>query len=123
VQEGFRGARARRSPLCHSCHWELFAHDTLAGLSGRRAFSEGIRFTLGVVLTLCLGITARGPTVGLTLSTTSVFDTGGGDVSMVTIKMTHWLSQDASGVLSIGHDDDVQQQRAWHDEHAVQERA
>jgi hypothetical protein len=66
-----------------------------------RAFWEGIRFTLGAVLTLCLGITGPGPTVGLTLSTTSVSDTGGGDVSMVTIKTTHWLSLDASGVLSI----------------------
>lgn len=42
-----------------------------------------------------------GPTVGLTLSTTNVFDTGGGDVPMVTMKTTHRLSLDASGPLNI----------------------
>ena len=42
-----------------------------------------------------------GPTVGLTLSTTSVFDSGGGDGPMVTMKTTHRLSLDAGGVLNI----------------------
>src|SRR5688500_16513063 len=28
--QGLDGVRARRPPPCHSCHWELFAHDTLA---------------------------------------------------------------------------------------------
>lgn len=45
--------------------------------------------------------TGPGPTVGLTLSTTSVFDTGVGDVPMITMKTTHRPSLDASGVLNI----------------------
>jgi hypothetical protein len=59
------------------------------------------RATMGAVFTLCLGITGPGPTVGLTLCTTSVFNTGGGDEPMTTMKTTHRLSLDASGVLNI----------------------
>jgi hypothetical protein len=70
-----------------------------------------------------LGITGPGPTVGLTPSTTGVVDTGGGDVPMITMKPTHRLALDASGLLNIVTTDDGQQQRAWHDEHGVQEWA
>jgi hypothetical protein len=41
---------------------------------------------------------------------------------MVTIKATHRLSPDASGVLSIVTTNDVQRQRAWHDDHGVQKK-
>jgi hypothetical protein len=76
-------------------------------------------FTLGAVLTLCLGIMAPGPTMGLTLSTTSAFDTGGGDVPMITTKTTHRLSVGCQRRAEHRHDDDVQRQRAWHDGHAA----
>jgi hypothetical protein len=84
---------------------------------------EGIGgFTLGAVVNVCLGITGTGPTVGLTLSTTSVSDTGGGDVPIVTMKDDAQALAGCQRRAEHRHDDDVQRQRACRDDHGVQER-